>query len=358
MLVYQADGVEGGLWTMPFDLDRLDATGPPAPVTETGGQPTLSADGTLVYVDEPRPSPQQLSLYDRSGERVSFVGREQDRIATPAFSPDGMRIAYRGLEQGNYDIWVQSVDNPTRQRISSNLAMDADPLWSRRGDRLVWRADREGSAEIYTRSIDGQDEESILIGGPSGERPLDFGPGDRLIYAISGFDAGADLWVAEPGSDGGAIQTRPLLESAFNESVGRLSPDGRYLAYCSDESGVYEVYIRPFQGGGGQPLQISSNGGCQPRWSRTGDELFYVSGSTLYSAPTRFDGVSEDNQPFALFQHAGLATGSPFATTYDVSPDGQTFVLVETLEQDRSASTGSIVRVIENWWAEVGAQAR
>ena len=355
LLLYQADGAEGGLWAMPFDAEQLEATGPPLPVAETGVQPTLSSSGDLVYVDEPRPAPQQLALYDRSGERLSFIGRPHDRIATPAFSPDGSRIAYRGLEQGNYDIWVQNVEGPTRLRVSSNLAIDADPLWTPSGDRLVWRADREGNADIYTRSIDGQDQEAVLIAGPDGERPIDWGPGDRLIYSISGFDAGADLWLAQPGNDGGALQARPLLDSDFNETIGRLSPDGRYLAYCSDESGAYEVYVRPFGNGGGSPYQVSRSGGCQPRWSAAGDELFFVSGSTIYAARAAADSDFAIGQPDELFQHTGVATGSPFVTTYDVAPDSQTFVLIERLDQPSSASPGSVVRVVENWWAEISA---
>ncbi len=355
LLLYQADGAEGGLWAMPFDAQRLAATGPSLPVAETGVQPTLAGDGTLVYVDQPRPAPQRLALYDRSGERLSFLGREQDRISTPALSPDGGRVAYRGLEQGNYDIWVQSVDNPTRLRVSSNLAFDADPLWAPSGDRVVWRGDREGSAEIFTRSVDGRDQEALLISGPGGERPVDFGPGDRLIYSISGFDAGADLWIAQPGGDGGAVATVPLLESQFNETIGRISPDGRLLAYCSDESGVYEVYVRAFEQGGGSPYQVSRNGGCQPRWSRSGEEIFYVSGSTLYSAES-FGQRSGAEPPFALFEHSGLATGSPFVTTYDVAPDGETFVLVETLEPSRDVPRGSVVRVVENWWTQLAGR--
>jgi Tol biopolymer transport system component/DNA-binding winged helix-turn-helix (wHTH) protein len=357
LVLYQADGAEGGLWVMPFDPDLLASAGPPLRVGETGVQPTLSRDGTLVYVDEPRIAPQQLALYDRSGERLRYVGRAQDRIATPAFSPDGGRIAFRGLDQDNYDIWVQSIDNPGRTRVSSNFAIDADPVWTPGGDRLVWRADREGNANIYTRSIDGQDEESQLIAGPSGERPVDWGPGDQLIYSISGFDAGADLWIAQPGADGGAIQTRPLLDSHFNETSGRLSPDGRFLAYCSDESGAYEVYVRPFGDGGGRPTQVSRSGGCQPRWSRSGDELFFVAGSTVYSASAAARPDLVAGPPIALFQHAGLSTSSPFTTTYDVSPGGETFVLVETLEPPRGSSPGSVLRVVENWWAELGAPA-
>ena len=357
LLLYQADGAEGGLWAMPFDPEQLTATGPPLLVAETGVQPTLSSEGDLVYVDEPRTAPQQLALYDRSGERMSFIGRPQDRVATPSFSPDGSRIAYRGLEQGNYDIWVQNIEGPTRLRISSNLAMDADPLWTPGGDRLVWRADRDGNNDIYTRSIDGLDEEAALITGPDGERPVDWGPGDRLIYSISGFDAGADLWVAQPGNDGGALQARPLLDSEFNETIGRLSPDGRYLAYCSDESGAYEVYVRPFGNGGGRPYQVSRNGGCQPRWSAAGDELFFVSGSTVYAAQAATAPDLVIGQPDALFQHMGVATGSPFVTTYDVAPDSETFVLIERLEQPPSASSGSVVRVVENWWAELSAPA-
>ncbi|MEZ5396486.1 MAG: hypothetical protein R2724_27320 [Bryobacterales bacterium] len=125
---------------------ELSTGGPSVPVSETGSQPTLSHDGTLVYVDEPKPAPQQLALYDRSGERLRYVGRAQDRIATPVYSPDGSRIAFRGLEQGNYDIWVQAIDAPDRTRVSSNLAFDADPVWAPSGERVVWRADREGNA--------------------------------------------------------------------------------------------------------------------------------------------------------------------------------------------------------------------
>jgi hypothetical protein len=111
--------------------------------------------------------------------------------------------------------------------------------------------------------------------------------------------------------------------------------------------------VREFQEPSARARQVSRNGGCQPRWSRSGDELFFVSGSTLYSASSSPQSNLLSTAPIALFQHAGLATSSPFTTTYDASPDGQTFVLVETLESPRGSSAGSVVRVVENWWAEL-----
>ena len=151
----------------------------------------------------------------------------------------------------------------------------------------------------------------------------------------------------EPG--GGISEPVLFAQTSFNERNGRFSPGGGFVAYCSDQSGRYEVYVRPFPEGG-RVTPVSVGGGCQPQWGKKGKELFFVEGVTLMSVPVSTSGAFSAGLPKPLFDNAGLLAGIGLRAEYDVSDDGQRFLLVETVGDE--AGKPSSIRVVQNWYEE------
>ena len=175
--------------------------------------------------------------------------------------------------------------------------------------------------------------------------------GRYLIYtADSGGPGGLDIWYLRRKPDGDGFEPVPFLEGRFNQQSGKLSPDGRFLAYCSDESGRFEVYVRPFPEGGGQ-LQMSPAGGCEPRWSHDGKELFYVVGNTLMVAAVTTSAGFSAGAVVRLFQDAGLDVGLALSRDrYDVSADGKRFLTIEMLQNDEAKAPA--IHIVQNWFEE------
>lgn len=350
-LIYQALGPEGGVWAMPFSVDRLEPLGPAFPIVETGIDPSVAADGTLLYVDAPSPGPQQLAMFNRAGTHVRRIGQPQDLIRSPSVSPDGERVVVQGFEQGNYDIWVHEIDVPVKSRISFDPTMDSYPVWMPGGARISWRFDRQGNADIFWRPLNRDAEPEPLIATPSSEIPADWcADGSCVVYMVSGLSSGIDIWYGMRKPDGSGFETKSFVESPFNEVNPRLSPDGRYLAYCSDESGTYEVYVRAFPEGR-VATQISRNGGCQPRWSRESSELFYVERDTLVSAAVITNPEFNIGPLEELFRDQNLISTTPYRSTYDVTQDGTSVIFAERLEESGRESYRPQIHVLQNWAA-------
>lgn len=168
---------------------------------------------------------------------------------------------------------------------------------------------------------------------------------------------GHDLWYLERRDDGSSYQAVPFLQTSFSEILAQFSPDEKWVAYASNESGRYEVYIRSFPDGGGQRL-VSVNGGGQPRWSDEGGELFYVVESTLMAVPVSTRPTLTIGKPQRLFSSGDLGSaGSRY--TYDITPDGKQFVMAEAVvpddasdEPESDGEPQTSIRIVENWYAE------
>jgi len=353
-LIYQAGAAEAGLWALPFSLRTLSATGAAFPIAASGRQASVSNDGMLVYVDSDRSAvPGQLVWRGRDGARLGTLGAPQARMGRPSISPDGNRVVVRAGE-GNLDVWIHEADRPARTRLTTDQAVESDPIWSPRGDEVIYRWDRGGNAGIFVLPVDRSAEPRPVVTTEQPERPTDWSRDGRvLIYSASDEEHGSDIWYAERTSERAELTAKPFLSSEFTESGARLSPDGRLLAYCSDESGRFEVYAREFPDGS-VSRQVSSDGGCQPRWSRDGLELFYVELDKLVVVPITRDPTFLAGTPTELFRDPSLRSGSPFAVTYDVAPDAERFVLVEPAE--RIESGAPVVRIVDNWAAELTAR--
>ena len=346
-ILYQTNRYQSGLWALPFSIQTLEPTGEAFPIAENVGGPSVGADGTLVYLDFLRGEGQQLVWRDRGGRKLGVIGQPQEIIRFPALSPDGGRVAVVGTEDSNVDVWVHEVDRPLRRRLTFHAASEGRPTWSPSGKEITFRSSRQGNADIYSRPADGTGEPELLAGTDLPELPNDWSPdGKHLLYRVDDPENGYDLWYLKRNEAGGSFDSVPFLQTSFNEFSAKFSPQGRFVAYVSDQSGQYQVYVRPFPEGEGQ-WQVSTQGGVQPRWSRDGKELFYVEGDALMAVEVSARPSFTTGATTRLFQDPNLRTT---AHHYDVSRDRQRFVLVENIEREQGKAPS--IHVVENWFAE------
>ena len=308
-LVYQSGPQTYDLWALPFSLDTLRATGEGFPISENSRDPTVATDQTLVYLDSSGSGQQQLVWLDRRGEKTGEIGQAQEAIGSPALSPDGRLVAVTATEGSNQDVWVYDIARGVRNRMSSAAEIDYRPVWSPSGEEVAFTSERAGNADIYLRRADGSGEEKVLAATPRRDALSDWSrDGKYLLYHLDDPETIWDLWYLERNEDGSGWEPHPYLQTPFNELVPRFSPDGRYVAYVSNESGQREVYVQPFPEGG-RKVAVSSNGGTKVRWSRDGKELFYVEGQTLVAVSVSSGSSFSVGLATRLFEHPGLIPG-------------------------------------------------
>jgi eukaryotic-like serine/threonine-protein kinase len=359
--VYASDHLlfvhQGMLYATPFDAATLRVMNKPFVVSKRAavemrfGRPALSAarDGPLLYreFDGAR---RQFTWFDRSGRAKATVGeRGQLELLHPSLSPDDRYVSLARSFGGNSDIWLLDTARGALSRFTSDPGNDIFPVWSADGTRILFssqRVSRTGS-ELYVRSVtEGQDH---LVFAPESaglnSALLDdwSADGRTIVFRDLSAKGGYDLWALPP--NGTPV---PFVKTEFEEGGAQFSPDDKWLAYQSDESGRAEIYVRPFPGPGSK-LQISTAGGTQVRWSRGSNELFYIGpdGFLMAVRITRAGGVLDAGEPMPLFDAralSGLPGQGNYRQQYMVSQDGQRFLIYTVVEEDRSP----IVAVL-NW---------
>ena len=346
-ILYQTNRYQSGLWALPFSIETLKPTGEAFPIADSAGGPSLGAGGTLVYLDFSDRGEQQLTWRDRGGGRLGVIGQPQEVIRFPALSPDGGRVAVRGFEDGNDDVWVHETARPLKRRLTFHPAVDGRPIWLPWEEEIAFRSLRQGNNDIYSLPTDGTGEPELLVGAELGEYSLDWSrDGKYLLYEVNDPKNGWDLGYLKRKEDSSSFDSFPFLQTSFNERAAKFSPRGRFVAYVSDQSGQAHVYVRQFPEGEGQ-WQVSTRGGVQPRWSRDGKELFYVEADTLMAVEVSTSPSFTTGATTRLFQHPDLRETEH---RYDVSPDGQRFVLVEKIESEKAKAPS--IHVVQNWFAE------
>ena len=341
----------GTLFVVPFDRDNLKITGPAVPVIEgvqwqsgTGGASfDVSSNGTLVYLKGENVDRRRLLRVDRSGG-TSPLSEQLHPWAYPRFTPDGRKVVVE-IEGSPHDIWVLDVERGTLGRLT--FEGDAHlPIVSPDGSSIVYDASsREGGGGMFVRRLDGAGQETRLTtSGRGRHRALGFTPdGGTLLYSDTVERSSADIFALAMEGDRTPI---PVLKEKHEEWGARISPDGKWNAYVSSESGRAEIYLRTYPDSGGK-WQVSSDGGRMPVWSRDGKELFYVTGNTLMTVPIDSDPAFAAGKPKPLFE------GSYFpldrGTTYDAAPDGKSFAVVVLGD----AGQRPMLNVVVNWLEEV-----
>ena len=351
-LVYESSSDSNEIWVQPFSLTQLQTSGAAFRIARNGSEPTVSTDGTLIYVDSLQDSHRLVRL-DRNGRRLGLLGSPQTAFYYPAISPNGQSVAVETLENHNLDIWVYDAQRGSRTRITTDVATDILPVWSPDGKHIAYTSYQTGQQNIFLRRADASTEPEILTAAPGYQRVSDWSRDGRYILFYAGTNygppAGPDhstslQYLAHSGK--GGWDPHVFLRSRFALRAPKLSPDGKYVAYLSNETGRDELHVRPFPNGERQWV-VSRNGAAQPHWSGNGRELFYVEAGTLMAVPVQTASGFSAGSPAPLFHHAGF--GPWPSPTYDVSATGEDFLLPERLGAPTEQRT---IRVVQNWFAE------
>jgi serine/threonine-protein kinase len=362
-LVYAAGGT---LRAVRFDPERLEVLSDPVPVAEqvmtsgTGAANfTVSRSGTLVYVSGGTAALQGGP--QRSLAWVSRQGREEPlkvqprAYSVPRLSPDGKRLAVDIRDQEN-DIWIWDFARATLGRLTSDPTADIYPVWTPDGRRIVFGSTRTGLMSLYSRAADGTGTDEPLAPNPNVTTPSSFSP-DGKVLTLTQLVPGknADISVLRMDESGGKRQVEPLISTPFAEADPEISPDGHWIAYYSNESGQQdEVYVRPFPKVDAGKVQISQGGGSRPAWNSNGRELFYLTGSSMMAVPIQTNPSFRAGNPVKLFEgqfYTGQNTRS-----YDVSADGQRFLMVKGAAATLAEQGSPNMVVVEHWTEEVKAR--
>ncbi len=344
----------GALLAAPFDADGLKLTGESFVVAnkvkvagELGrGSFSVSDNGSLACDPNALADSQQLTWLDRAGKPLGTVGPPGE-YEYPRLAPDGKRVAVarRDPQSRTWDIYVTDLARGAGSRLTFDSGDDRFPVWSPDGSHIAWRANRDGAFQIYQKLASGVGPEELLRKEDASIAPSSWSADGRfLIYVRLDPKMGLDLWALPLAGD---RQPAMFWQTRFSERDGRFSPDGRWIAYSSDDQGRPEVYVQPFPASGGK-WQISTSGGVQPWWRSDGKELYYLSNDgKLMAVEAPPGGGFEAGAPRALFDLApARALGG--ASSYAVTAAGERFLFVTAREEAASLQ----FTVVTNWAAE------
>jgi eukaryotic-like serine/threonine-protein kinase len=348
-LVYAQGGT---LMAMPFDPQRLAVTGAALPVVEGvlqsqsngDAQYSFSGTGSLVYVPGVAQATQLKFVWVSRNGAEQAVAAPARAYVNPRISPDGRRVAV-GITEQERQVWLYDLSRETLTRFTFQGNNNTAPFWTPDGKRIAFSSNKEGQRNPFWQLADGSGGLERLTTSEFVQIPGSWSPdGQMLAFSEVNTSTGYDIWVLRLSDH----KAQPFLKTSFNENAPQFSPDGRWLAYASDESGGYEVYVQPYPGPGGK-WQISTEGGREPMWNRNGRELFYRNGNKMMAVEIITQPSFSAGTPKALFE--GPYQTNPVSTpNYDVSADGQRFLMLKAGEQ---ADAPAQINVVLNWFEEL-----
>ncbi len=328
------------IWALPFDAAKLSRTAEPFQAVSDGMAPTVSSGGTLVYRTRPEKE-NRLVWVNRQGRVLGAIGQPQAAIRNPSISPDGQRVAAEGADANSgFDIWIHN-SRGTKERITSEFADRRHPVWSPSGDQIAF----DSGGSIYVQQMDQSTEaKKVLPLGAVEEIFLNWShTGQTLLYDFLSLNrSNRDIWYLHlPLARNG----RPLIQTPADEMLPQISPNEHFVLYQSTESGGYlpDIFAVSFPDGK-RKTKISISGGTHPRWSPTGNEIFYVDPDDSLVAVS----VTADlqlGQPRRLFTSEEVGSDLSLDTlsyVYDVGPKAEHFVVVQM-------PTGGRIAVVQNW---------
>ncbi len=339
-----------------FDTGRLEVAGEPelvatgAWVARGYGHGVFSAgsNGALAYVNADIANT-RLAWFDRSGRPLGTNTPLRRYDSPPQLSPVGSEIAVARGPLFRQDLWLSDSTHENERRFTFDPVGNRVPVWSPDGSRILFQSTRDGSAMLYQKSASGAGAEERLADVP-GVNLQDVSPDGRfVVYMILSKLGRFELWVLPLSGD---RRPFPFLQTEFNNGQAQVSPDGRWIAYTSNEAGRDEVYVQSFPTAGSK-RQVSTEGGAQPRWRKTGGELFYLApDQVLMAVPVKDGQPLQVGRPTALFrtrlEFLGLQ-GPFFMAGYDVTADGQRFLLNMPPEQ-----VVPPIEIVLNWTSVLG----
>jgi eukaryotic-like serine/threonine-protein kinase len=358
------------LFAVPFDLNKLEVTGGSVSILEGIGTAALSDSGTLVYIPQP-----SVAGATSSGSTLIWVNRQgkeeplsaaPDRYTTPRISPDGTKVALTVGLSDNKDIWIWDIVRKTMTRLTLDEGSDSDPIWTLDGKRIIYSSSRQsvgGQTGLWWKSADGTGEVEQF--GPVTDRaiyPYSMSKDGKTLIVLESNPAAAQFDISMISMESDDHARKPLLQEKYNEHFPQISPDGRWMAYMSNESGKDEVYVRSFPDvNKGGRWQVSPNGGNSPLWSPNGRELFYLSEDNFAMA------VSVETKPTISFgtpkiifknTNQRVTGGGP---SWDIHPDGKRFLMIKPPASTGAAPAAATpqpkINIVVNWFEELKQRA-
>ncbi len=359
------------IFAVPFDHNSLEAVGEPVSVIEDAidqRQLAISDSGTLVYISRPKISAETkteagATVTSSSGETLVWVnrqGKEEPLAAAPdryrvfKISPDGMQVALTIGPSGKQDIWIWDVVREAMTRLTFNEGRDSSPLWTPDGKRIVYSWEQElDRSGIKWKAADGTGEEENL-GSPTGglTRPFSWSKDGKTLVLWEAFRDSGDIAMMSMEAD---HARKPLLQGKNDECYPHISPDGRWMAYQSNESGRNEIYVHPFPDVTKGRWQVSLNGGDSPLWSPGGRELFYRNGDATMAVEVETEPTFKPGKPKVLFKGNYFSAPAYCSSTlWDISPDGKRFLMIKPPSSASLASEGPRkINIVLNWFEEL-----
>jgi hypothetical protein len=351
---------DNNLMAQPFDARRLEFSGEPIIVADhvasglsRAGDFSVSANGVLAWRTRSGAA-RQLAWFDRSGKQTEGLNA-LGQYLYPNLSPDGNRVAVNELDAaqpGVWSIWLLDLVRNSMTRFTFGRWW-ANPIWSPDGHRIVFGLGSPPDYGLYWKDTSGAGSEELLLKANRYLFPTDWSRDGRfLLFDEENRKTKWDIWLLPLSGDRRPV---PVVQTEFNEKYGQFSPDSRWIAYASDESGRYEVYVRPFNGGAGVTAgkwPVSTAGGFLPRWRGDGKELFFVEpDGKLRAVPVKLGSTFEAGVPVTLFDTYGSGVGLSTVDyfSYAVRGDGQRFLLSRGVE----GAAARPVNICLNWLAGV-----
>ena len=356
-LVYASE--DGSVFAAPFDAAQPAVTGDSVPVgirvpVKPGGSVALSVseDGRLLYIPyipaggAGGTSDASLVWVGRDGEEEAEPAIENKINGTPRLSPENNRVV---VTSGNPpDIWIVDLRRGGDSRLTEGGGVNTYPVWTPDGVTVTFASNRNGSFDIYSRPADRSGPATAVVDVPENVFPGSWAPDGTLLYFVQQQATLRDLWLQPTGGP-----PAPLLVTPFNERAPRVSPNGQWFAYVSDQSGGSRVYVQPFPAGG-ERIPISTGPGTEPVWSPDGNELFYRDGPRMMAVSVDSEEAFTAGRPRVLFEGPYLLDrAGSVVPNYDVSLDGQRFLMVKSAAPIGEDAVRTDVIVVSNWFEEL-----
>jgi Tol biopolymer transport system component len=334
------------LMAQPFDVRGLVTTGDAAPIADSVQSFSTSDTGILAYTPAEAAAQYQLQWFDRSGKTLGTVGQPA-LYSAPALSPDGTRVAVGVVDAhvGTRDLWLFDLKRDAASRFTFDPTDESNPVWSHDGSQILFTSTQTGNREIFEKAASGIGNSQLVFASKDQQKSVDdWSPDGR--YVVYDTTSPGSLWVLPLFGD-----RKPFLfvQGAPEAREARFSPNGRFIAYTSNETGNYETYVETFPDRTGK-WQVSADGGTHPEWRGDGKELYFISGGKLMAVNVSTDGPQfQAGIPKPLFAPDFRPDRGSGNGVYAVTADGRRFLVATTIEQQTIAP----VTVVTNWTADL-----
>ena len=343
-LIFEREQVAEGLWAIPFSLDKLEVTGEPFLVAAGGTKPSISADGTLVYAAGVRPGLAQIAWYDRQGQMLEIIADVSSTRPFPDLSPDETKILLCANADDGREVWLFDTTNGNERRLTFDGLRWGTVTWHPDGNHII--AHVEPDYVNYMMTLDGSEPRQDLGPGLLSNFSAD---GQTLFYTKAILETGFNFDIYARPADQPESEGQVLVNSPSVEWFPLPSPDGKYLLYVSEESGPQEIYATTYPGLIGR-WQVSRNGGGWMAWRGDGKEIYYCSHTEMFAVSVDYANGFTLGRPRKLFDRPSTDWSSTWTDGFDVTADGQKFVMMRPAPTEENAQP--MLMVVQNWFAE------